>query len=141
MGQKRSRKIPAKFPTKFPCEKSQKKSHRRASAGAQGEQNFPFKTRLLSLKDDTEKEAKQLVVTFVVFLWSSATLSEQQLSGLLNRLNAMLSLLHPLDGCGTPPPSAIGSAIGRPYLALSRIHAGVLSRLVLNHLGSSTTRF
>ena len=34
-------------------------------------------------------------------------------------------------------PSAIGSAIGRPYLALSRIHAqvGVLDRLVLNRLG------
>ena len=35
--QKKSRKIPAKLPTKFPCKKS-KKIHRRASAGAQGEQ-------------------------------------------------------------------------------------------------------
>ena len=43
------------------------------------------------------------------------------LSGPLNRLNAILSLLQPLDRYRTP--SAIGSAIGRPYLALSRIHA------------------
>ena len=34
------------------------------------------------------------------------------LSGPLNRLNAILSLLQPLDRCRTP--SAIGSAIGRP---------------------------
>ena len=34
------------------------------------------------------------------------------LSGPLNRLNAILSLLHPLDSYRTP--SAIGSAIGRP---------------------------
>ena len=34
------------------------------------------------------------------------------LSGPLNRLNAILSLLHPLDRHRTP--SAIGSAIGRP---------------------------
>ena len=32
----------------------------------------------------------------------------------LNWLNAILSLLHPLDRYRTP--SAIGSAIGRPYL-------------------------
>ena len=46
----------------------------------------------------------------------------------LNWLNAILSLLHPLDRCRTR--SAIGSAIGRPYLALSRIHAqvGVLNQ-------------
>ena len=44
-----------------------------------------------------------------------------KLSGPLNRLNAILSLLRPLDSYRTP--SAIGSAIGRPYLALSRIHA------------------
>ena len=56
------------------------------------------------------------------------------LSGPLNRLNAILSLLHPLDRHRTL--STIGSAIGRPYLALSRIHAqvGVVHRLVLNHL-------
>ena len=55
----------------------------------------------------------------------------QNLSGPLNRLNAIPSLLHPLDGYRTP--SAIGSAIGRPYLALSRFRAqlGVLNRLVL----------
>ena len=34
------------------------------------------------------------------------------LSGPLNRFNAILSLLHPLDRYRTP--SAIGSAIGRP---------------------------
>ena len=39
------------------------------------------------------------------------------LSDPLNRLNAILSLLHPLDRYRTP--SAIGSAIGRPYLTLS----------------------
>ena len=59
------------------------------------------------------------------------------LSGPLNRLNAILSLLQPLDRYRTP--SAIGSAIGK---ALSRIHAqvGVLNRLVLNRLGDSTAR-
>ena len=59
------------------------------------------------------------------------------LSGPLNRLNSILSLLHPLDRYRTP--SAIGSAIGRPpYLALSRIQTqvGVLNRLVLNRLGA-----
>ena len=62
------------------------------------------------------------------------------LSGPLNRLNAILSLLHPLDRYRTP--SAIGSAIGSPYLALSRIQTqvGVLDRLVLNRLGGSTAR-
>ena len=51
-----------------------------------------------------------------------------QLSGPLNRLNAILSLLQPLDRYRTH--SAIGSAIGRPYLALSRIQTqvGVLNR-------------
>ena len=62
------------------------------------------------------------------------------LSGPLNRLNAILSLLQPLD-CYRAP-SAIGSAIGSPYLALSRFRAqlGVLNRLVLNRLGGSTAR-
>ena len=57
------------------------------------------------------------------------------LSGPLNRLNAILSLLQPLDRYRAP--SAIGSAIGRPYLALSRFHtqAKALNRLVLNRLG------
>ena len=52
----------------------------------------------------------------------------------------MLFLLQPLDRYRTP--SAIGSAIGRPYLALSRIHAqvAVLNRLILNRLGGSTAR-
>ena len=40
-----------------------------------------------------------------------------QLSGPLNRLNAILSLLQPLDRYRTP--SAIGSAIGRPLPLLS----------------------
>ena len=58
----------------------------------------------------------------------------------INRLNAILSLLQPLDRYRTP--FAIGSAIGRPYLALSRIQTqvGVLNRLVLNRLGGSTAR-
>ena len=60
--------------------------------------------------------------------------------GPLNRLTAILSLLQPLDRYRAP--SAIESAIGRPYLALSRIHAqaGALNRLVLNRLGGSTAR-
>ena len=45
----------------------------------------------------------------------------------LNRLNAVLSLLQPLDRYSTS--SVIGSAIGRPYLAPSRIHAQVRSDL------------
>ena len=58
------------------------------------------------------------------------------LSGPLNRLNAILSLLHHLDRYRTP--SAIGRAIGRP---LSRpishpTQVGVLNRLVLNRLGA-----
>ena len=62
------------------------------------------------------------------------------LSGPLNRLNAILSLLQPLDRYRAP--SAIGSAIGRPYLALSRFHAqvGALNRLVLNRFRGSTAR-
>ena len=62
------------------------------------------------------------------------------LSGPLNRLNAIVSLLQPLDRYRTP--SAIGSAIGRPYLALSRTQAQVevLNCLILNRLGGSTAR-
>ena len=62
------------------------------------------------------------------------------LSGPLNRLNVIQFLLHPLDRYATP--SAIGSVIGRPYLALPRIHTqvGVLNHLVLNRLGGSTAR-
>ena len=65
---------------------------------------------------------------------------EARLSGPLNRLNAILSLLQPLDRYRGP--SAIGSAIGRPSLALSRFCAqlGVLNRPVLNRLGGSTAR-
>ena len=64
----------------------------------------------------------------------------KNLSGPLNRLNATPSLLQPLDRYRTP--FAIGIAIGRPHLALSRIHVqvGVLNRLVLNRLGGSTAR-
>ena len=57
----------------------------------------------------------------------------RRLSGPLDRLNAILSLRHPLDRYRTP--SAIGSAIGRALsLALSRIQTqvGVLNHLVLN---------
>ena len=67
-------------------------------------------------------------------------LHSSQLSGPLNRLNAILSLLQPLDRYRAPP--AIGSAIGRPYLTLSRFHAqvGALNRLVLNRFRGSTAR-
>ena len=62
------------------------------------------------------------------------------LSGPLNQLNATLSLLQPLDSHWAP--SATGSAIGRPYLAPSRVQTqvGVLARLVLNRLRGSTER-
>ena len=74
-------------------------------------------------------------------LWSTTPYRclqvRRNLSGPLNRLNAILSLLHPLDRYRAP--SAIGSAIGRP---LSRIQTqvGVLNRLVLNRLAGSTAR-
>ena len=63
-----------------------------------------------------------------------------RLSGPLNQLNAILSLLQAFD-CYRAPSAKV-SAIGRPYLALSHIHAqiGVLNRLVLNRLGCSTAR-
>ena len=63
------------------------------------------------------------------------------LSGPLNQLNAILSLLQPLDRV-LGGPSAIGSAIGRPYLALSCIQTqvGVLNCLVLNRLRGSTAQ-
>ena len=63
-----------------------------------------------------------------------------ELRGPLNRLNAIPSLLHPLDSYRTP--SAIARAIGRPYLSLSRILAQVevLNSLILNRLGGSTAR-
>ena len=71
---------------------------------------------------------------------SMSGLGSLPLSGPLNRLNAILSLLQSLDRYRTH--SAIGNAIGRPYLALSRIHAqvGFLNRLVLNRVGGSTAR-
>ena len=56
----------------------------------------------------------------------------EDLSGPRSRLNAMLSLLDPLNRYRTP--FAIGSVCvcGRPYLALSPIHTqvGVLNRLI-----------
>ena len=62
------------------------------------------------------------------------------LSGPLNRLNAILSLLQPLDRYRAT--SAIGSAIRRRCLALSRVHdqVGALNRLVLNRFRGSTAR-
>ena len=63
------------------------------------------------------------------------------LSGPLNRLNAILSLLQPLDRYRAPSAleSAIGEALSRP---ISHPHTvvGVLNRLVLNRLGGSTAR-
>ena len=54
--------------------------------------------------------------------------------------DAMLYLLHPLDRYRTP--YAIGSAIGRAYLALAHIprQVGVLNRLALDRLRGSTAR-
>ena len=58
----------------------------------------------------------------------------------LNQLNAILSLLHPPERYRTP--FAIGSVIGRSYLALlaSHVQVGVLNCLVLNRLRGSTAR-
>ena len=48
---------------------------------------------------------------------------KDSLSGTLNQLNAILSLLRPLDRYRAP--SAIGTAIGKPYLApISHPHTG-----------------
>ena len=61
-------------------------------------------------------EFPSLVVSNLVVcaLWLLRVNAQLQLilSGPLNRLNAILSLLHPLDRYRTP--SAIGSVIGRP---------------------------
>ena len=67
--------------------------------------------------------------------------NSRKLSGTLDRLTAILSLLQPLDRYRTP--SAIESAIGslsRP-ISLPRTVVGVLNRLVLNCLGGSTARW
>ena len=78
------------------------------------------------------------VLVCACFLLGKGWLSNActELSDPLNQLNAILPLLH------YRALSAIESAIGRPYLVLSRIHAqvGVLNRLVLNRLGGSTAR-
>ena len=64
------------------------------------------------------------------------------LSGPLNRLNAILSLLHPPRPLQEPlcDRDCDWKALCRP---ISHIHTqvGVVNRLVLNHLGSSTARF
>ena len=61
----------------------------------------------------------------------------RMLSGPLNQLNAILSLLQPLDRYRAP--YAIESAIGMPYLT-HRTQVGVLNRLVLNRSAGSTVR-
>ena len=89
-----------------------------------------------------EGGAKQHLISETLKRVSEMTAgTSERLSGPLNRLNAILSLLQPLDRYRTH--SAIGSATGRPYLALSRMHAqvGVLNRLVLNRLGGSNARY
>ena len=67
---------------------------------------------------------------------------QHPLSGPLNRLNAILSLLHPLDRCRTPLCDRDRVRLGGPYLALSRIQTqvGVFNRLVLNRLGGAQPR-
>ena len=80
----------------------------------------------LTLKENQMKEIKQ-----------------ERLSILFSTLvapYAILSLLQPLNHYRAP--SAIESAIGRPYLALPRIHAqaGAVNRLILNRFGGSTAR-
>ena len=56
----------------------------------------------------------------------AATKLRPLLTGPLNRLNATLSLRYPLDRNRTP--SAIGSAIVWPYLTVSCIHTGRITR-------------
>ena len=76
-----------------------------------------------------------MISDFIIFRGSRAGVPG--LSGPLDRLNAILSLLHPLDRYRTP--SAIGSAIGRPLsrpISHPNTVVGVLNRLVLNRLGA-----
>ena len=59
----------------------------------------------------------------LLFFWrSSENGFFRSLGPLGNRLNATLSLLHPVPLNRYRTPSAIWSAIGRPYLTLFRIH-------------------
>ena len=60
--------------------------------------------------------------------WGARAREMWTLSGPLNRLNAILPLLHPLDRYRAP--SAIGSAIERSR-PISHPHAGRSSRLPL----------
>ena len=105
-----------------------------------------------SLRQGRRPKGKHLLVfLYSLSVWDADSLPNQEdccmhwgprtgLVAPLNQLNAMLSLLVAID-CYRAP-SAIGSAIGRPYLALFRIsmQARVLNRLILNRLRSSTAR-
>ena len=86
------------------------------------------------------KAAQLFTCCLRVQSFGSEDRSRSTLSGPLDRLNAILSLLQPLDRYRAP--SAIGTAIGRHDLALSRFHAqvGALNRLVLNRFRGSTAR-
>ena len=66
------------------------------------------------------------------FQFNCLEIEAQELSGPLNRLNAILSLLQPLDRYRTP----IGK---KPYLA-SKHSLGVLNRLILNRLARPQPR-
>ena len=100
----------------------------------------------ICLLNETGKMAKASRILGIFSGWERVAQGDRAqrhrtfFKGLLSRFNAILSLLHPLDSYRTP--SVVGSAIGRPYLALSRIHAqaGVLNRFLLNRLGGSTAR-
>ena len=63
-------------------------------------------------REENFSEPIGLNKTAVLCLNSHSLKGMGSLSGPLDRLNAKLSLLQPLDRCRTP--SAIGSAIGRP---------------------------
>ena len=97
----------------------------------------PFRSanRTLAIPD------KRVFLGGVSGFWLGFWGSTPRLSGPLDRLNAILSLLHPLDRYRSP--SAIGTAIGRPLsrpIPHPNTVVGVLNRLILNRLGGSTAR-
>ena len=85
----------------------------------------------LKIDQNWLKSAKGLNREVFVSQLRPGELTQRSLVAPLNRWNAILSLLQPFDRYRTP--SAVGRAIGRPYLALSCTHTqiGVLNRLVL----------
>ena len=76
-----------------------------------------FRSALLSFQQSARRNAAKM----------------QDLTGPLNQLNASLSLLHSVNRQRTL--SAMGSAIGRRYLALSCLLSGLFREAVFHHGG------